>query len=75
MAHFDLFRLHLQEGGLAQHRGQVTFYHLGEAAIAGHPDARYMLGMQEYANLRIERGIKHFIIAINLGDDESLEEC
>eukprot|EP00984_Skeletonema_dohrnii_P010487 scaffold4091_cov85-Skeletonema_dohrnii-CCMP3373.AAC.2 len=53
-------------------------YYLEEAAIGGHPDARYNLGCYEEENERIERAGKHWIIAANLGCDDSinaLKEC
>ncbi len=34
---------------------QKRVYHMEEAAIAGHPDARYNLGVTEWINDRIER--------------------
>jgi len=49
-------------------------YHLEEAAIAGHPGARYNLALKEGRNKRFERAVKHFIIAANLGDDESIQQ-
>ena len=48
-------------------------YHLEEAAIGGHPKARYNLGLQEVYSGRHDRAAKHFIIAANLGDDNALE--
>jgi tetratricopeptide (TPR) repeat protein len=48
-------------------------YYLEEAAIRGHPDARYNLGWHEEENMRIDRAMKHFIIAAKLGDDGALE--
>jgi TPR repeat protein len=48
-------------------------YHLEEAAIGGHPSARYNLGIAEGKNGRIERSVKHFIIAASLGHDDSLK--
>ena len=54
-------------------------YHLEEAAIAGHPHARFNLGTHEWNNNNnAERAVKHFIIAASLGIDESinvLKEC
>ena len=50
-------------------------YHLEEAAIAGHPGARYNLAVNE---VTFERALKHLIIAVNLGCDRSiqmLKEC
>eukprot|EP00984_Skeletonema_dohrnii_P002048 scaffold682_cov105-Skeletonema_dohrnii-CCMP3373.AAC.18 len=48
-------------------------YHLEVAAIAGHLDARHNLGCYEGGRGRFERGVKHHIIAANLGLDESIE--
>jgi len=49
-------------------------HHLEEAAIGGHPIARYNLGLYKESNGRIERAIKHWIIAANLGHDASIKE-
>jgi len=49
-------------------------YHFEQAAIGGHPFARGLLGFLEMENGRFERAAKHFIIAANLGDEESLQE-
>ena len=49
-------------------------WHLEEASIAGHPDARYSLGLFEGGmKCRYSRAMKHFIIAAKLGHDGSLE--
>ena len=48
-------------------------YHLEEAAIAGHPDARYMLASYEWESGRIDRAVKHWIIAVNLGHEQSMQ--
>jgi hypothetical protein len=47
-------------------------YHLEEAAIGGHPQARCNLGAYELDNLKFERAMKHFIIAAKLGSDPAL---
>ncbi len=45
-----------------------------QAAIGGHPNARYDLGLFEWAiKGSAERAIKHFVIAANLGHDDSLK--
>ncbi len=49
-------------------------YHMEEAALGGHPMARYNLGIQEWNNGSFERAAKHFIIAANLGFHDSLKE-
>jgi hypothetical protein len=48
-------------------------HHLEEAAMGGHPDARYNLGCEDANNGRFEGAKNHFIIAANLGDHESLK--
>jgi hypothetical protein len=48
-------------------------YHLEEAAIGGHVEARHNLAVIEGINGRIDRAVKHFIIAANMGLDESLK--
>ena len=47
-------------------------YHLEEAAIAGHPEARFNLACCEEDEDRTDRAVKHFIIAANLGLDEAI---
>jgi TPR repeat protein len=48
-------------------------YYLEEAAIAGHPKARYDLAGYEWDNERYDRAVKHYIIAANLGYDDSIQ--
>jgi hypothetical protein len=48
-------------------------YHLEQAAIGGHPQARAGLACYEIDNGRFDRAAKHFIIAANLGCDKSLK--
>jgi tetratricopeptide (TPR) repeat protein len=48
-------------------------YHLEVAAIGGYVDARYNLGCHEERNGRMERAVKHFIIAASMGDKESMK--
>eukprot|EP00984_Skeletonema_dohrnii_P005372 scaffold1890_cov86-Skeletonema_dohrnii-CCMP3373.AAC.4 len=59
------------EGGEKDDKKAV--YHMEEAAIGGHPAARYNLGVYEWNNGRVDRAVKHFIIAAKLGDDDSVE--
>ena len=47
-------------------------YHAEEAAIGGHPTARYNLGIEEGRNGRYERAVKHLVIAAKLGYDGAL---
>ncbi len=44
-----------------------------EAAVGGHPEARFNLGVYEKNAGRYGRAIKHFIIAAKLGHDDALE--
>eukprot|EP00984_Skeletonema_dohrnii_P010163 scaffold3950_cov100-Skeletonema_dohrnii-CCMP3373.AAC.10 len=48
-------------------------YHLEEAAIAGHPDARCTLACHEMQKGRFDRAVKHWIIAANLGCGDSIQ--
>jgi hypothetical protein len=48
-------------------------HHLEEAAIGGHPDARYDLACYEDKNGNIERMVKHLIIAAKLGYEDSMK--
>ena len=52
---------------------EKELYHFEEAAIAGHPDARFRLVSYEWRNGRFERAAKHWIIAANLGHDNSIQ--
>ena len=44
-----------------------------EAAIGGHPTARFNLGVEELDNGRIARAVKHWIIAAKLGHNDALD--
>ncbi len=48
-------------------------YHWQEAAIGGHPLARFNLGVYEKNAGRFDIAMKHFVIAAKLGYDEALE--
>ena len=48
-------------------------YHLEEAAIGGHVLARNNLGCHEEDNGRMERAVKHWIIAANMGHEDSMK--
>lgn len=71
-AHYYLsFMYHLGDG--VEKDTKNARYHAEQAAIAGHPNARYNLGAEEMNNGNFDRAVKHFIIAANLGDSESLK--
>ena len=63
---------------LSRHAGREfevkeRLYHLEEAAIGGHPEARHILGILENKHGRVERAVKHWIIAATQGQDESIK--
>eukprot|EP00985_Skeletonema_marinoi_P017069 scaffold9278_cov136-Skeletonema_marinoi.AAC.1 len=41
--------------------------------IGGHPGARHNLGCEEEERGRIDRAVKHWIIAAKLGDENSMQ--
>ena len=53
---------------------EKAVYHYEKAAIGGHPYARHSLATIEAINGNMERSVKHFIIAANLGDEDSMKE-
>eukprot|EP00984_Skeletonema_dohrnii_P027856 scaffold17545_cov81-Skeletonema_dohrnii-CCMP3373.AAC.5 len=71
-AHYRLALLYDEGHGVEKDRGK-EIYHLEEAAIGGHPDARFNLGWEEHESGTIERAVKHWIISANLGDDGSIK--
>jgi len=72
-SHYNLSCLYRKGEGVEKD-AQKTVFHLEEAAIGGHPWARHNLGNVEADNGRFERAKRHFIIAANLGDHDSLKE-
>ena len=70
-AHHQLSVMYAEGKGVEKDK-KKEFHHLTEAAIGGHPMARHGLGCVEGANRHLERAVKHFIIAANLGCDDSL---
>ena len=72
-AHFNLSIMYKKGQGGVETDEKKRVFHLEEAAIAGHPVARHNLGCHEGRNGRVERAVKHWIIATNLGDDESMK--
>ena len=71
-AHYNL-SLTYEDGQDVEKDKKKKIYHLEEAAIAGHHMARHNLGCMEGGNGRFERARKHFIIAANLGCNDSLK--
>jgi len=72
-AHYKLGCCYGWGEGVEKDDKQV-YFHLEEAAIGGHHIARYNLGCYERRDNRIERAIKHFIIAANQGFDVAIKE-
>eukprot|EP00577_Skeletonema_sp_RCC1716_P017166 CAMPEP_0113403492 /NCGR_PEP_ID=MMETSP0013_2-20120614/17859_1 /TAXON_ID=2843 ORGANISM="Skeletonema costatum, Strain 1716" /NCGR_SAMPLE_ID=MMETSP0013_2 /ASSEMBLY_ACC=CAM_ASM_000158 /LENGTH=281 /DNA_ID=CAMNT_0000288979 /DNA_START=96 /DNA_END=938 /DNA_ORIENTATION=+ /assembly_acc=CAM_ASM_000158 len=71
-AHFQLACL-FGEGKGVEKDAKKKVYHLEQAAIGGHAIARHNLGCKEKKNGRMDRAIKHMIIAAKLGHDVSLD--
>jgi hypothetical protein len=72
VVHYKLGVMYWQGEGVEKNEEKVV-YHFEIAAIGGHPGARYNLGYIEGGNGNIERAVKHFIIAANLGDEDSMK--
>ena len=72
VAHYQLSVMYDKGEGVEKDEKKEV-YHLEEAAIGGHPDARHNLGCVEGNNGRLDRAMKHWIIATNLGHDFSLK--
>ena len=71
-SHYSLSILYGKGHGVEKDKKNEMF-HLEEAAIGGHPLARYNLGCLEKERRRHDRAVKHWIIAANLGHDTSLD--
>eukprot|EP00984_Skeletonema_dohrnii_P023059 scaffold12168_cov74-Skeletonema_dohrnii-CCMP3373.AAC.2 len=71
-AQFQLAHSYQEGHGVEKDRGK-EIHHLEEAAIGGHPIARFNLGWNEWNNGNTEKAVKHFIIAVTQGDDESIK--
>jgi TPR repeat protein len=72
-AHYNLSLMYHEGYGEIEKDEKKDMHHMEEAAIGGHPQARFNLGCTEYENGMHERAAKHFIIAANLGFDRALE--
>ena len=71
-AHLKLSSLYHCGDGVEKDKGK-EIHHTEEAAIRGHPKARFLLGSYELENDNIERAVKHFIIAAKQGNDDSMK--
>ena len=72
IAHYQLSCL-FNEGKGVEKDKKRELHHLTEAAIGGHPSARFNLAILEKNNGRVDRAVKHWIIAAKLGHDQSLK--
>lgn len=70
--HLQLGHMYMEGKGV-EADVKKAIYHLEEAAIGGHPMARYNLGRMERCQGMHERATKHFIIAANQGLDDAVE--
>ena len=70
----QLLSMLYHEGKLVEKNMKKAVFHAEQAAIAGDPGARYNLGIDEWHKGNMDRAVRHFIIAANLGDDGSLKE-
>ena len=73
MSHYNLSVMYKKGLGVEKDE-KKKIYHLEEAAIAGHPEARHALASCEEDNGEIERAVKHLIIAANLGLEDAIKE-
>uniref|UniRef100_A0A7S2LHC7 RING-type domain-containing protein n=1 Tax=Skeletonema marinoi TaxID=267567 RepID=A0A7S2LHC7_9STRA len=71
-AKFHLAHLYMGGEGVEKDM-KMGLHYYEEAAIAGHPRARYSRACYEMVDGRIDRAVKHWIIAANLGDDDSIQ--
>jgi hypothetical protein len=71
-AHYALSCMYHKGDGVEKDMKEQV-YHAEQAAIGGHPNARFNLGYYEFQNGRFKRAVKHLIIAANLGYHDSLE--
>ena len=71
-AHYQLGIIYRKGEGVEKDE-EKGIYHWEKAAIGGDPTARHNLGAIEEKNGNIERAVKHFIIAANLGSEKSMQ--
>ena len=73
MAHSNISVMYGKGQGVEKNK-KKEIYHLEEAAIGGHPKARYNLALEEERGGRYDRATKHLIIAAKLGYDDALNK-
>ena len=72
-AHLRLARMYRFGEGVEDDEGKEN-YHLEEAAIGGHGDARYLLACMEFHKGNVDRGKNHWMIAATQGHTMSFRE-
>jgi tetratricopeptide (TPR) repeat protein len=72
-AHYQLGCMYRDGKGVAKNEEKAV-YHWEMAAIGGHHMARHNLGCIEGIKGNMVRAVKHFIIAANLGYEESMKK-
>ena len=72
-AHYQLYLMYRDGLGVEKDEKR-ELHHVEQAAIGGHHMARHDLGVKEWEkNGRMDRAVRHWIIAANLGFDRSLD--
>ena len=72
-AHYRLGRMYFEGIGVEKDEEKAVC-HFEKAAIVGHPHARFMLAVYESEDGRLDRAVKHWIIAANLGCEYSMKQ-
>ena len=71
-AHYELGVMYQRGRGVEKDEEKAIHYY-EIAAIGGDPSARHNLGCYEEGNGRVDRAVKHYIIAANLGHTSSMQ--
>ena len=71
-SHYNLSHMY-QDGRGVERNAKMDKFHLEEAAIGGHPDARYNLACYESSMGNIKIAIKHHIIAASQGESDAMK--
>ncbi|EJK48648.1 hypothetical protein THAOC_32536, partial [Thalassiosira oceanica] len=70
-AHYKLGCIYYIGEGVEQNKGKAIRY-FQHAAIHGHPESRFMLGLHEYENGNHELAVQHSVISTKMGYEDSL---
>jgi hypothetical protein len=72
-AHYRLAGCYRLGHGVEKDAKKETFQ-WEEAAIGGHPEARFLLGCIDRRNGKFDRAMKHWVIAANQGNGDAIEK-